>query len=156
MKTKRNGEISSSKKKLLEEDGTYNSKPDTVVDTKFQDNDFFDPDDLIQVKYEMLRRVSIDKDTIASVTKEYGVSRPTYYQAKANFVKSGIGGLFPKKRGPQGPNKMNGKILEFIENNIVHGEPIRARKISRAVKKEFDTNIHPRTIERAITKKKRK
>ncbi|WP_260690318.1 hypothetical protein [Rhizobium leguminosarum] len=33
----------------------------------------------------MLRRVSIDNVSVTDASDEYGVSRPTYYQAKANF-----------------------------------------------------------------------
>jgi predicted Zn-dependent protease len=42
----------------LREEGTLHSAPEKVRDPKFQDSDFFDPRDAVQVKYEMLRRVS--------------------------------------------------------------------------------------------------
>src|SRR5579863_4636758 len=54
------------KVKALLEEGTLNSSPGKVRDPKFQENEFFDPRDLVQVKYEMLRRVSVEK---ASVTQ---------------------------------------------------------------------------------------
>ena len=49
------------KVKALLEEGTLNPNPGKVHDPKFQENEFFDPRDLVQVKYEMLRRVSIEK-----------------------------------------------------------------------------------------------
>ena len=35
--------------------------PEKVRDPKFREGNFFDPRDVVQVKYEMLRRVSIEK-----------------------------------------------------------------------------------------------
>ncbi len=84
----------------LVEDGTLNPFPEKVHDRKFRQGEFFDPRDIVQVKYEMLRRVSVDNVSVTDATDEYGVSRPTYYQARANFEAAGIAGLAPKKRGP--------------------------------------------------------
>jgi hypothetical protein len=64
-----------------------------VRDAKFRGSEFFDAHDLVQVKYEMLRRVSIEKASGVSATEEYGVSRPTYYQTKASFDEAWITGL---------------------------------------------------------------
>lgn len=138
---------------LLEE-GTLNPSPEAVRDPKFQASDFFDPRDLVQVRYEMLRRVSVDNLSITDATVEYGVSRPTYYQSKASFDTAGIAGLVPKKRGPRGPHKLQGDVLAFIEEHIVPGEPIRARELAKLVLKRFSIVIHPRTIERALAGKK--
>ena len=77
---------------LLEE-GTLNPFPEKVSDPKFQAGDFFDPHDLVQVRYEMLRRVSVDDVSVTQATAEYGVSRPTFYQAKASFDDAGAAGL---------------------------------------------------------------
>ena len=85
----------------------------------------------MQVKYEMLRRVSVENASVTDATAEYGVSRPTYYQAKASFDEAGIAGLVPKKRGPRGPHKLQGEVLAFLEKQLVPGEPIRARELAR-------------------------
>ena len=73
------------KVRALLEEGTLNSEPGKVRDAKFRDGEFFDPRDIVQVKYEMLRRVSVENVSVTSATEEYGVSRPTYYQTKASF-----------------------------------------------------------------------
>ena len=105
---------------LLEE-GTLNPAPEKVRDPKFQGSEFFDPHDAVQVKYEMLRRVSIDTASVTEVSDEYGISRPTYYQAKANFDAAGIAGLVPKRSGPRGPHKVHGKDLAFLQARLVPG-----------------------------------
>lgn len=142
------------KVRALLEEGTLNPAPDKVHDPKFQDSEFFDPRDVVQVKYEMLRRVSIENASVANTTEEYGVSRPTYYQTKASFDEAGIAGLVPKKRGPHGPHKLQGEVLEFIQKQVITGKPIRARELAKLVREKFDLDVHPRTIERALAVKK--
>lgn len=90
-----------SKTEALLEEGTLNPTPEKVRDPKFQGSEFFDPHDAVQVKYEMLRRVSLDNASVTEASDEYGVSRPTYYQAKTNFDAAGIAGLVPRKPGPR-------------------------------------------------------
>ena len=74
-----NSKTNSTRVKALLEEGTLNPSPDKVRDPKFRENEFFDPHDLVQVKYEMLRRVSIEKASVTDATGEYGVSRPVSY-----------------------------------------------------------------------------
>lgn len=130
-----------------------NAAPEKVSDPKFRDSDFFDPHDAVQVKYEMLRRVLIEKVAVTDAAAEYGVSRPTFYQTRASFDESGIAGLVPKKRGPRGPHKLRGEVVAFLQKQVKPGEPIRARELARLVRKEFDLDVHARTIERALGKK---
>jgi transposase len=106
------------------------------------------------VKYEMLRRVLVENAAVTDAAEEYGVSRPTYYQAKENFTEAGIAGLVPMKRGPRGPHKLQGEVLAFLERHVVPGQPIRARILATLVRREFDLDVHPRTIERALGGKK--
>jgi transposase len=102
----------------------------------------------------MLRRVFEEDTPVTDAAEEYGVSRPTYYQAKANFDESGITGLVPKKRGPRSPHKLHGEVLKFLKSQVIPGEPIRARKLVAVIRQEFDLEVHPRTIERALAGKK--
>lgn len=143
-----------SKARALLEEGTLNSSPENVSDPKFHDGEFFDPRDLVQVKYEMLRRVLVENAAVTHTAEEYGVSRPTYYHAKANFDEAGIAGLVPMKRGPRGGHKLNAEVLSFLKRQLITGQPIRARKLATLVRQEFDLDVHPRTIERALGGKK--
>jgi transposase len=149
-----NSKAKTTKVKALLEEGTLNPSPEKVRDPKFQENGFFDPRDLVQVKYEMLRRVSVEKASVTAATENYGVSRPTYYQTKTSFDKGGLAGLVPRKRGPHGPHKLQGEPLAFVQQQIVAGQPLRARELAKLVRQKFDLAIHPRTIERAVAVKK--
>jgi transposase len=144
-----------SKADALIEEGTFNPAPDKVHDPKFRASEFFDPHDVVQVKYELLRRVSIDKVSVTEASGEYGVSRPTYYQAKADFDAAGIAGLVPAKPGPRGPHKVDGDVLAFLRARVVAGEPLRARELAKLVRDELDVELHPRTIERVLKKTRR-
>lgn len=143
-----------SKVSVLTEDGTLNPAPEKVGDPKFQEDGFFDPRDIVQVKYEMLRRVSVDKMSVTEASDEYGVSRPTFYQAKTDFEDAGLAGLVPRKRGPRGPHKLQGEVLAFIKAQVAPGEPIRARELTDRIRARFGLDVHPRTIERALGVKK--
>lgn len=144
-----------SKTDALIDEGTFNPAPDKVRDPKFRTGEFFDPRDAVQVKYELLRRVSIDRVSVTEASGEYGVSRPTYYQAKADFDAAGIAGLVPAKPGPRGPHKVDGDVLAFLRARVVAGEPLRARQLAKLVRDELDVELHPRTIERALKKTRR-
>ena len=49
-----------SKGESLRQQGVLNPHPEKVADPLFHDSEFFDPRDLVQVKYEMLRRVRVE------------------------------------------------------------------------------------------------
>jgi transposase len=150
MSDKSNGKRS--KIDALKEEGALNPAPEKLHDPKFRDSEFFDPHDIVQVRYEMLRRVSVDKASVTQVADEYGVSRPTYYQAKAGFDAAGIAGLTPAKPGPRGPHKIGDDVLTFLQARLGPGEPVRARELAKLVRRELDIDLHPRTIERALKK----
>lgn len=139
-----------SKASVLAEDSTLNPAPEKVGDPRFQEDGFFDPRDIVQVKYEMLRRVSVDKLSVTEASDEYGVSRPTFYQARADFEDAGVAGLVPRKRGPRGPHKLQGEVLAFLKEQVAPGEPIRARELTDRLRAKFGLDVHPRTIERAL------
>ncbi len=143
-----------SKTSVLAEDGTLNPAPEKVGDPKFQEDGFFDPRDIVQVRYEMLRRVSVDKASVTEASDQYGVSRPTFYQARADFEGAGLAGLVPRKRGPRGPHKLQGEVLAFLKAQVEPGEPIRARELTDRLRAKFGLDVHPRTIERALGLKK--
>jgi transposase len=140
------------KTEVLREEGTLNPAPDKVQDSKFHHGDFFDPHDVVQVRYEMLRRVSVDGKSVTEASEEYGVSRPTYYQAKENFEAEGIAGLAPSKPGPRNPHKVGEDVLAFLQAHLAPGEPVRARALAKLVRRDLNIDLHPRTIERAVKK----
>ena len=92
------------------EEGTLNPSPEKVRDPKFQESEFFDPRDIVQVKYEMLRRVSVENAPVTDAAEEYGVSRPTYYQAQANFDEQGSQGWCRRNEALAAPTSFRARF----------------------------------------------
>ena len=123
----------------LKRTGALNPRPDSVSDTLFQENPFFDPKDLLQVRYEMLRRHSVERVSIVDVATKFGVSRPTVYQAQSAFQQAGLSGLLPKHRGPKEGHKLSAEVIDYVvalrtaeaeEKGL--GTPARELKSSKA------------------------
>ena len=60
------------KSQALARDGALNPHPEAVRDARFADNPFFDPKDLVQVRYEMIRRHQADGIPSATSTQRSG------------------------------------------------------------------------------------
>ena len=58
----------------------------------------FDPADLVQVKYEMVRRSEIDGVPAAAAAAAFGFSRQSLYTAKSALAGQGLAG--PSRPGP--------------------------------------------------------
>src|SRR5215469_15140704 len=102
------------KREALREQGTLNPRPREVTDPLFAEDSFFDPRDLVQVKYEMLRRVQSEGHSITGAAMAFGFSRPSFYQALSAFEQDGLAGLVPHKRGPKQAHKLTNEVMEFI------------------------------------------
>src|SRR5258707_15195043 len=67
------------KVEALREARTLNPHPDAVADAEFGSSGFFDARDLVQVKYEMVRRVQVDGVAGGHAAAAVGVSRPPHH-----------------------------------------------------------------------------
>ena len=147
---------SSSKIKKLKEQGVLNPKAEKVKDELFQKYDFFDPQDLLQVKYEMLRRVQKDGSTVLNASQKFGFSRPSFYKAQNDFITNGLPGLIPRQKGPKEAHKLSGDVMEYVDQTIAKDNTLKAAKIVSLLQKRFSLKVHPRSIERALARRKKK
>ena len=85
--------------------------PETVTDPLFRDSTFFDPNDLVQVKYEMLRSVQQEERSVVEAAQASGLSRPAFYVTQELFQREGLPGLLPRKRGPKRPHKLSDEAM---------------------------------------------
>jgi transposase len=143
----------SAKNRALQEHGTLNPQPQAVQDPLFRDSAFFDPRDLVQVKYEMLRRVRVDDQSVTVAAKAYGFSRVAFYQILAAFEQEGLPGLVPKRRGPKQAHKLAAPVLEFIDQQRASHPQLRAPELAKLVQKHWSLSVHPRSIERALARR---
>ena len=140
----------------LKRTGTLNPHAETVTDPLFQQNPFFDPRDLLQARYEMLRRHTAEQRSILEAAAAFGVSRPTFYQAQAAFQQSGLAGLLPARRGPKGGHKLTGKVLDYVVSLRDSDPELTTVQCIQAVQERFALIIHRRSLERALARRKKK
>lgn len=134
---------------------SLNRHPERVRAAWFQSGSFFDPQDLLQVKYEMLRHVKHEGASKAETAALFGMSRPAFYQAEAALDREGLAGLLPQRRGPKGAHKLTAEVMAFIERRHAEDPQIRARALAREVQAQLNLSVHPRSIERAMARKKK-
>jgi transposase len=144
------------KSKALHESRCLNRKPQEVRDPLFQASNFFDPRDLVQVKYEMIRRVEVDSRTVTEAAAGFGFSRPSFYQAQQTLRREGLPGLVPKKRGPRGGHKLTAELVNFLEKARAKDAAVSASELAERLQKRFGLNVHPRSIERALLRREKK
>lgn len=144
------------KAKMLQERGCLNHKPDQVKNELFQTSDFFDPQDLLQVKYEMLRQVLVEQQPIQRTARQFGFSRPSFYQALSSFKQNGLTGLLRARPGPRKAHKLSEPVVKFIEEQKAQDGAIGLTTLVNRIKEKFGIAIHARSIQRALTRKKKK
>lgn len=146
----------SAKRQALQASGTFNPRHDRVRHPLFQGSEFFDPQDLLQLKYESLRAVQNDQYSLARAASEFGLSRPTLYQAQAHFAAQGLEGLLPAKRGPRQAHKLTPEVVQFLEQVRAAEAHLNVRQLASRLRQRFRLKVHPRTIEKALSQPKAK
>jgi len=143
-----------SRLRSLREQRALHRHPENIQDEAFRSGDFFDPRDLVQVRYEMLRRHRVDGKAVSQVVHLFGISRQAFYVTDASFRNRGLPGLLPRRRGPRGAHKCTDEILDFVEQwrQTTDGK----ETVVEAVRRRFEVTINPRSIERAMKRRKKK
>ena len=107
------------KEGLLRQSGTFNARASRMEDVLFLEHAFFDARDLLQVKYEMLRRVAEEGWSVSRASERFGFSRPTYYKARRAFHADGLWGLLSERRGPRGPHKLTDERASLLVGRLL-------------------------------------
>lgn len=132
------------KRAALVRSGTLHPRPERVDDELFRENPFFDPNDGLQVKYEMLRRVRVDGLSVSDAASTCGLSRPTYYQARDAFEQGGLAGMLPAKKGPRRAHKLTPDVLAFVEQR----PDLRPAQLAEEIAERFGVEVHPKSVAR--------
>lgn len=144
------------KAQALERQGVLNRKAERVEDTLFREEEFFDARDLVQVKYEMIRRVRAEGKPVSKSASAFGFSRVSFYQAQKALDREGLAGLVPKRRGPRGRHKMTADVMRFLVEERGKDPSIHKQDLCVMVRDRFGLSVHPRTIERALQQQKKR
>ena len=119
-----------------------------ICDPLFTPQDFFDPRDGLQVRYEMLRRHHADGQSVMVTARAFGISRQHFYHLSQAFQQRGLYGLIPQKRGPRAPNKCKAAILEYVVLRRQETPPLPWGALAQDIEQIFGLHLHPRTLER--------
>jgi transposase len=136
----------------LRETRTLNPRPEAVRDEEFGSSEFFDERDLVQVKYEMVRRVQVDGTAVAHAAAAFGFSRPSYYEAAAALARDGLPGLVPAKPGPRRAHKLTEEIVAFARAARQSDLSLSSAQLAAAIEARFGVVVHRRSVERALTR----
>lgn len=145
-----------SKHETLRLNGTLYAHPEAVIDPLFETSDFFDTRDLVQVKYEMVRRVRVDAEPVSRSAAAFGFSRPSFYQAQAALEHGGLAALVPKRPGPRRSHKLTTEVVDFLQVERSVNTTLSSMDLSQRVQERFNLNVHPRSVERALARRKKK
>jgi transposase len=140
----------------LRQQRSLNPIPEAVRDPLFHEDEFFDPRDLVQVRYEMLRRVQRERQPVTQAAATFGLSRQSYYNAQADFRREGLPGLVPKKRGPRCAHKLTPEVLDFLAEQREEDPKVSGATLACRLEKRFQLRVHRRTIERALRRAEKK
>lgn len=134
-----------------------NPRPQAVTDPAFlTDDDFFDARDLVQVKYEMLRRVHRDGQPISHAARAFGFSRPSFYQTQAVFGRSGLPGLLPQRPGPKRAHKLDDRVMAVVHEALTIDPSLGAAALAHLLQDRLGLSVHPRSIQRALARDAKK
>jgi transposase len=133
-----------------------NPRPGSVRDPAFSgENAFFDPHDLVQVKYEMLRAVREEGVRVSEAAAAFGFSRPSFYAAKAAFDARGLPGLLPARPGPRRAHKLSAAVLGELEAALAETPALTSNDLARLAGERFGLSVHPRSVERALARRRK-
>jgi transposase len=142
------------KESALAETRTLNPHPEAVRDEQFASSEFLDARDLVQVKYEMVRRVRIGGASVTQTAAAFGFSRPSYYEAAAAVDRDGLGGLVPAKPGPRRAHKLTDEVIAYARRLREADPGLGSARLAAVIAEKFSIRVHPRSVERALARAK--
>ena len=139
---------------FLRQSHTLHPHPERVRDPLFTSGSpFFDARDLVQVKYELLRRVRVDGYSVSDATALFALSRPTFYAAQSAWEQAGLSGLLPVKTGPRGAHKLTDEIMRDL---LPLSKTMSSTELASWLEAHRSLIVHPRSIERALKRAAKK
>ncbi len=144
--------MSNDKVGFLKKEGILNPKPERVRHPLFKEQAFFDPLDLAQVRYEMLRCARAEELTVTEACNLFGFSREYFYQLERSFMSSGYISLLGSTRGRRPLVALNQEILNFIIHRKMSEPRLTGEELRQELKDIFQVDCSRRTVERIIEK----
>jgi transposase len=133
------------KVEALRAERSLNPRPESVRDERFASSEFLDARDLVQVKYEMVRRAA----------EAFGFSRPSFYAAQAALDQGGLAALVPARPGPRRAHKLTGEVVAFARERLTADPKLSSQALVELIAERFGVQVHRRSVERALARTER-
>jgi transposase len=143
------------KVRALREARSLNPRPEAVSDEGFASSEFLDARDLVQVKYEMVRRAQVDGERVARAAATFGFSRPSFYSAQRALDAGGLAGLVPARPGPRGAHKLTAEVVTFAREQRATDPMLSTLDLVELIAERFGVRVHRRSVERALARAER-
>lgn len=144
--------MTDTKKDFLQKEGLINPKPERVNYELFESNVFFDPLDLPQVRYEMIRTARVDSISVAKACRFFGFSREYFYKLERSFMDRGFVALLGSPKGRRPLIGLNNEILNFIIHRKIDNPKLSGEDLRQEILYLYKIDCSRRTVERIIEK----
>jgi transposase len=139
----------------LRAERSLNPRPEAVRDEQFARSEFLDARDLVQVKYEMVRRARMDGESVSRAAEAFGFSRPSFYAAQAALEDGGLAALVPARPGPKRAHKLTGEVVAFARQRLAADPKLSSQALVELIAERFGIRVHRRSVERALARAER-
>jgi transposase len=143
------------KVRALREARSLNPRPEAVSDEQFSGSEFLDARDLVQVKYEMIRRARVDGEPVGRAAAAFGFSRPSFYAAQRALDAAGLAGLVRARPGPRGAHKLTAEIVAFAREQRAADPKLSSARLVEVIAERFGVRVHRRSVERSLARAER-
>ena len=140
------------KVQALRAERSLNPRPEAVRDERFARAEFLDARDLVQVKYEMVRRARVEGESVSAAAEAFGFSRPSFYAAQEALDRGGLGALVPARPGPKGAHKLTGEVVAFCRERRRADPRLSTAGLVELIAERFGVRVHRRSVERALAR----
>jgi transposase len=144
--------MSQSKIEFLKNEGLLNPRPQAVQSPEFRGQKFFDPLDLPQVRYEMLRAARVGTRSVAEACRQFGFSREYFYQLERAFSRQGYMALISTRTGRRPILALNQEIIAFILHRKLELTSVSGEQLRQEIRQHYKVNCSLRTVQRIVEK----
>ena len=138
------------KREFLKKEGILNPNPERVLSSEFQSLDFFDPLDLPQVRYEMLRLARVGNVSVSEACRQFGFSREYFYRLERSFKERGYVSLLGSRKGRRPVIALNQEIVNHVAHRKMEEPGLSGEELRKEIFKIYKVECSRRTVERIV------
>jgi transposase len=102
----------------------------------------------------MVRKAEAADVPANRAASDFGFSRQSLYSARTALRERGLAGLVPARPGPKGGHKLTSRVVDLLEDLLEADPGLRPADLAAAVRERFGVSVHPRSVERALQRRR--